>query len=700
MDDLKQAAGFGLGTIGALTTIKSGGLANYMMQRERLLGDPEFRAGLVNSPFTSGFFGIGQGPAPAAPSALPAAGGVAAPGDARYLPTGGRWYPDVQPLDYSSQVKAEQDRATMIGLTSTDPAIRTQSKLAVGVPLSDEEVRQAVGAGRGIVRAAGPGSQVQYKLPGGAVTIGSPYIAGNYLDENAAAIVAARTGGVVVPSPTGGYEVKTPERPAVGEYTDQAQAAAARQPGEVTKPTGRTVNGVPTFQNVKEEPAGVAPLPAATGKPAAPPPPPPRSKAAAAPPPPPLREPAAPPPPPPPPASTTPPPPPPPAAATTPPPPPPPPPHEVVRQLPDGSFAPVEPSPPQQPPPAPAPQAPGPRAAATPAIAPPLLARAEPPAIQVPGPSLFQFPRQAPAPAAPVMVARAEPPPPPYQLVAGAELGGIASGAPPAPAKERLPAVPATAVPWTPRPAGQPAATLPAVPAGLPAGTETFTQTQPIKPELGGGTKTVSGETAAKREADLDLERRRKEIDLETQRLFGDIPEGEREKLTSFATVRSYMNELLNEYTPEERASYLGYVTPWLHRFWSTPRYWRFLDLNAQIQAAFPGEKSGTPLPTGTENTSASYESALRSSVDRVDKMINARSMLANMHPADLTPEQEQKFINSRMTGTSTVHFGPYPWDEKTGEPIASQSTPTSPPPTTTTSPFVVDRLLHVQPQR
>src|SRR5262245_28055141 len=191
MDDLKQAAGFGVGTLAALTTIKGGGLANYMMQRGRLLSDPGFRATLVNSPFTSGFFGIGHGegvsggPPPAQPGeGTPAATGIAAPGDARYLPAGGHWYPDVAPLDYTSQVKAEQDRATMIGLTSADPAIRTQSKLAVGVPLSNEELSQAVGAGRGIVTAAGPGSQVQYKLPGGAVTIGSPYIAGNYLDPN------------------------------------------------------------------------------------------------------------------------------------------------------------------------------------------------------------------------------------------------------------------------------------------------------------------------------------------------------------------------------------------------------------------------------------------------------------------------------------------------------------------------------------
>jgi len=304
------------------------------------------------------------------------------------------------------------------------------------------------------------------------------------------------------------------------------------------------------------------------------------------------------------------------------------------------------------------------------------------------------MPWQVAAPA-PVMVARAEPPP--YQLVPGAELGGVASGAPPAPAEQALPAVPATAVPWTPTPAG-----LPAVPPGptlanVPPGTQTFTQTQPIEAKKGGGSVTVSGEAPGKTEADLDRARRQKEIDLETQRRFGDIPE--RKELNTFYLVRSYQNDLLNDYTPEERASYVGYVTPWLRQTFSSddPRYQRFLDLNAQIHAALGGEKSDAPLPTGMERTPASYESALRSSVDRVDRQIAGQSALANMHIADLTPGQQQKVINQYLSGKDTVHFGPYPWDEKTGEPIPSAATPASST-TTTTSPFVVDRLYRVAP--
>jgi len=66
------------------------------------------------------------------------------------------------------------------------------------------------------------------------------------------------------------------------------------------------------------------------------------------------------------------------------------------------------------------------------------------------------------------------------------------------------------------------------------------------------------------------------------------------------------------------------------------------------------------------------------------------------MHPADLTPDQQRKFITERMSDPSTVHFGPYPWDEKTGAPISSQATPTSST-TTTTSPFLVDRRYTIQ---
>ena len=78
---IKNVAGYGVGTLAALTTIKSGGLGNYIMNRQRMLQDPNFRASLEGSPFASGFFGVSgsTGAAPALPS-LPqtAAGGAVA----------------------------------------------------------------------------------------------------------------------------------------------------------------------------------------------------------------------------------------------------------------------------------------------------------------------------------------------------------------------------------------------------------------------------------------------------------------------------------------------------------------------------------------------------------------------------------------------------------------------------------------------
>src|SRR5215470_9995873 len=174
-DMLKTAAGRAVGALGAIASIRGGGLVNYMMARERMLADPAQRAALINAPFTRGFFGVGTGPAPPAAGAqaqplappganMPPAGGIAAPSDMRYLPPGGRSYPDLPPLDYETQVKQEQDRANMIGLTSSDPVIRGQSKAAIGVPLAGEEILGPTGivaTGRQVVQQAGPGAQVQ-----------------------------------------------------------------------------------------------------------------------------------------------------------------------------------------------------------------------------------------------------------------------------------------------------------------------------------------------------------------------------------------------------------------------------------------------------------------------------------------------------------------------------------------------------------
>src|SRR5215510_4198907 len=79
-------AGRGVGVLAALDTIKSGGLGSYLMNRQRLMGDPGFRASLEGSPFSAGIFGVsGQtGPPPAPPGTLPQAapgGGVVQPAE-------------------------------------------------------------------------------------------------------------------------------------------------------------------------------------------------------------------------------------------------------------------------------------------------------------------------------------------------------------------------------------------------------------------------------------------------------------------------------------------------------------------------------------------------------------------------------------------------------------------------------------------
>jgi len=56
MNSIANVAGRGVGVLAALDTIKSGGLGSYLMNRQRLIGDPGFRASLAGSPFAAGLF--------------------------------------------------------------------------------------------------------------------------------------------------------------------------------------------------------------------------------------------------------------------------------------------------------------------------------------------------------------------------------------------------------------------------------------------------------------------------------------------------------------------------------------------------------------------------------------------------------------------------------------------------------------------
>jgi hypothetical protein len=250
-----------------------------------------------------------------------------------------------------------------------------------------------------------------------------------------------------------------------------------------------------------------------------------------------------------------------------------------------------------------------------------------------------------------------------------------------------------TIVPFAQETPGQPAPRAGVSPGGLPPGTQEFTETEPL-PGDKGGTITTSGKTP---EA-LDYERRQAEVQKDVDRKFGKIPEAK--DVQTALMARSPIDELLTAFPkPEDRGAYVGYVTPYIQQFFAgnDPRYQHFLALNDEIRSAMIA--AGAPkdaldaLPTGMERTPGEYEAKLRSAADTADRMIAGQTALANMHTSDLSaPEKVQKLLQY-MSGPSAVHYGPYPWTDE-----RAQSTPTSAPPTSTTSPFVVDRLYHVQP--
>jgi hypothetical protein len=233
---IENIAGQGVGALAALTSLKGGGLQNYFINRQRQIADPAFRATLVGSPFTAGVFGQSQqtaGPEDVMPAAavpaqpadfvgpsLPATShAVASPSDIAWLHQQApdrRSLPNLPPLGAQTQVEVQAAQGIVSGLQSSDPAVRLQAKLAGKIPLTAQEVEGAVAGGRALQKEVGPGGTVGLQIPGMPIQIGSPYATGTYLDENAAKVLAARTGGVVVPSPTGGFDVKTPERPVEG----------------------------------------------------------------------------------------------------------------------------------------------------------------------------------------------------------------------------------------------------------------------------------------------------------------------------------------------------------------------------------------------------------------------------------------------------------------------------------------------------
>jgi hypothetical protein len=340
-------------------------------------------------------------------------------------------------------------------------------------------------------------------------------------------------------------------------------------------------------------------------------------------------------------------------------------------------------------------------------------------------------------------------------------LIGYASPAP----REGLPPVavvaPAAAVPWAPSVPGapgppiavpkQPPAPAPVVvapPPGTPAGATKFSQTQPIKPEAGGGQVTITGDvpgaekevTAPKggfnesiflrenkidpakpppgtremlNQAQLDFDRRQEEVKQEVQRRFGKIPETQSDALIRLRTFRSYVNTLLEEFSPEERARYVGMggLTPYLKggAFSQDPRFLRFRSLNAALRTsvfAEAGKAVTAPelallaptLPSGSEPTDASYEAALQLTTDKLDRLITGYDAQANMKVEDLTPAKQRALVEQYLSAPDAPRYGPYQWARGGGvlPPELRQGTTTTT--TLPPSPFVVDRLYTLPP--
>src|SRR5262245_44481641 len=225
---LKNVAGYGVGTLAALDTIKSGGLGSYLMNRQRLMSDPGFRASLAGSPFAAGVFGVSgdTGPAPAAPG-LPAAGGgvvqpanfvgppapgqqVAPPGlnVPGYMPgTPRQWQPNLPPYDPEQALKQRGFAALQQAVAGPDLLPRGLAKTAAGIMPTMDETNAVLDRAADVQRAAGAGSTVVVDFPGMKVQQGSPYnlsaiTAEEYrtYDQAAAAAAAKGPGWTVQPS--------------------------------------------------------------------------------------------------------------------------------------------------------------------------------------------------------------------------------------------------------------------------------------------------------------------------------------------------------------------------------------------------------------------------------------------------------------------------------------------------------------------
>src|SRR4029453_11791012 len=251
-------------------------LANYMAARQRAMSDPNARAALT--PFGAGFYQIGGGmePTSAGPGYYaPVASPNEFMGPLMATPAGPMEYVPGQPgpsvwkarlpaLAPEAAVEQAAQEQIRLGLQSPDVATRARAKQLAKIPLTPEETNALVTSAQ-LPPGAPPGSPVSVTTPGGvSYTLGSQYPQGVYQTPAPATIPGHYP---PVQQPGGGWPpgAKLPE----GEWLTPGEAAAVRQPGEITQPTASG-----TYRNVKQEPSGVAPIapaPPAAPAPAAPP---------------------------------------------------------------------------------------------------------------------------------------------------------------------------------------------------------------------------------------------------------------------------------------------------------------------------------------------------------------------------------------------------------------------------------------------
>jgi hypothetical protein len=276
---IKNVAGYGVGTLAALDTIKGGGLGNYLMNRQRLMSDPGFRSTLAGSPFAAGVFGVSgaTGPAPAAPSypaaaatgavaspgdgfGPPAAGGqVAAPGDAAagqlpapsafnvpgYIPgTPRAWMPNLPPYDPEEAIKQQAIASQQIAIGAPDSFLSGIAKMQAGIMPTQKETDAVIGQAKDIQHSAGIGSTVGVKLPGMTVQIGSPYNIAPLGEEEfstpeqaRAAATAHGPGWGIGPTVHGGWRPIPP--PTNEQLMPPAPGTAPALPGAATGPVLR-----------------------------------------------------------------------------------------------------------------------------------------------------------------------------------------------------------------------------------------------------------------------------------------------------------------------------------------------------------------------------------------------------------------------------------------------------------------------------